>query len=153
MIRDSVAIHRGCFGGCAFCTIAAHQGKWISSRSEKSIMKEVSKISQSNAFKGHISDLGGPSANMYKMHGIDMSRCKKCSRPSCIYPAVCDNLNTDHTPLLELYRKARKTQSVKHVAIGSGIRYDLLFSGDKKYSAAAMTYLEELIVHHVFRAG
>jgi len=108
MIRDSVTVHRGCFGGCAFCTIAAHQGKWISSRSEKSILKEVAKISQSNDFKGHISDLGGPSANMYKMHGVDMSRCKKCSRPSCIYPAVCDNLNTDHTPLLELYRKARK---------------------------------------------
>lgn len=149
MIQTSVNIHRGCFGGCAFCTIAAHQGKWIASRSEKSIQKEVTKIAASDDFKGHISDLGGPSANMYKMHGIDMNRCKKCKRPSCIFPAVCDNLNTSHEPLTSLYSKVRKNHLVKRVTIGSGIRYDLILGGKQKYRKAADDYLEDLVTHHV----
>lgn len=149
MIQHSVNIHRGCFGGCAFCTIAAHQGKWISSRSEKSIQKEISKIAASDNFKGHLSDLGGPSANMYRMHGIDMNRCKKCKRPSCIFPAVCDNLNTSHEPLTNLYAKVRKNHQVKRVSIGSGIRYDLIFGGQKKYRETGEKYLEDLVTHHV----
>lgn len=149
MIQHSVNIHRGCFGGCAFCTIAAHQGKWISSRSEKSIQKEISKIAASDDFKGHISDLGGPSANMYRMHGIDMNRCKKCKRPSCIFPTVCDNLNTSHEPLTHLYAKVRKNHQVKRVSIGSGIRYDLIFGGQKKYRETGEKYLEDLVTHHV----
>ncbi len=149
MIRNSVNIHRGCFGGCAFCTIAAHQGRWISSRSEKSILKEVATITEDPDFKGHITDLGGPSANMYKMHGIDMNRCRRCKRHSCIFPSVCDNLNTSHEPLTQLYRKVRKNQKIKKVTIGSGIRYDLVLEGNDKYRQSGMTYLEELILHHV----
>ncbi len=149
MIRNSVNIHRGCFGGCAFCTIAAHQGRWISSRSEKSILKEVAAIAEEPDFKGHITDLGGPSANMYKMHGIDMNRCRRCKRPSCIFPSVCDNLNTNHQPLTQLYQKLRKNQQVKKVTIGSGIRYDLILAGPDKYRESGMSYLEELILHHV----
>ncbi len=151
MIRHSVNIHRGCFGGCTFCTISAHQGKFISSRSEKSILKEVEQLTSMPDFKGYISDLGGPSANMYKMKGIDEGICHKCKRPSCIYPEVCKNLNTDHYPMLNLYKKVRQNPKVKKAFIGSGIRYDMILreSGDKQVDASKREYLREIIKHHV----
>lgn len=139
MIRHSVNIHRGCFGGCSFCTISAHQGKFISSRSEESIMREVEKITQMDDFHGTISDIGGPSANMYRLGGKNTDICAKCRRPSCLHPKPCPNLNTDHRPLIELYRKVRKTKGVKHAYIGSGIRYDLFENND---------YLKEVVLHH-----
>ncbi|MDA3818966.1 MAG: YgiQ family radical SAM protein [Candidatus Delongbacteria bacterium] len=149
MIRHSVTIHRGCFGACAFCTIATHQGRFISSRSGKSIMKEVQHIKSMPDFKGHITDLGGPSANMYGMEPIDLVKCRQCKRPSCIYPSICDNLNTDHTNLVSLYEKVRQQPGVKKLSIGSGIRYDLIFKSRKKHMQTALTYLEQLIRHHV----
>ncbi|MEA1873300.1 MAG: YgiQ family radical SAM protein [Bacteroidota bacterium] len=149
MIRHSINIHRGCFGACAFCTIAAHQGRFISSRSEKSIMKEVEKLTKMEDFKGHISDLGGPSANMYAMQPINLNQCRICKRASCIYPGICDNLNTDHTPLTKLYERVRNHQAVKKVTIGSGIRYDLILKAGKNYRASAGNYLEQLIRFHV----
>ncbi len=126
MIKFSVNIHRGCFGGCSFCTISAHQGKFVSSRSEKSILNEVKKVTQLPGFKGYLTDLGGPSANMYKMKGVDLSICEKCKRSSCIFPAICKNLNTSHSPLLSLYEKVEAIDEIKKVTIGSGVRYDLL---------------------------
>ncbi len=149
MIRHSINIHRGCFGACAFCTIAAHQGRFLSSRSEKSIMKEVEKLTAMEDFKGHISDLGGPSANMYAMQPIYLNRCRACKRPSCIYPNLCENLNTDHNPLINLYERVRKHHAVKKVTVGSGIRYDLILKAGENYRAAAGTYLEQLIRYHV----
>ncbi|MDR1814342.1 MAG: YgiQ family radical SAM protein [Tannerella sp.] len=144
MIRHSVTIHRGCFGGCAFCTISAHQGKQISSRSKKSILREVEQITQTPDFKGYISDLGGPSANMYRMNGIQQEICRQCRKPSCIFPRICKNLNTDHSPLIELYREAAAVKGVKKIFIGSGIRYDLLLA-DKDQS----NYLETVMLNHV----
>jgi uncharacterized radical SAM protein YgiQ len=151
MIRHSVTIHRGCFGGCAFCTISAHQGKFVASRSAESILKEVSHITQMPDFKGYLSDLGGPSANMYGMTGKDPSLCGQCKKPSCIFPIVCKNLNADHRPLLELYRAVDKIAGVKKSFIGSGIRYDLLVYpyDDGNLSRSARDYLQELIVRHV----
>ncbi|WP_286845663.1 YgiQ family radical SAM protein [Proteiniphilum sp. UBA5310] len=151
MIKFSVNLHRGCFGGCAFCTISAHQGKFIASRSKKSILREVGKITEMPDFKGYISDLGGPSANMYGMHGKDMSICAKCKKPSCIHPKICFNLNTDHSSLLHIYRSVDNLPGVKKSFIGSGIRYDLLLhnSNDETSNAAARTYLEELFTRHV----
>jgi uncharacterized radical SAM protein YgiQ len=151
MIRHSVNIHRGCFGGCAFCTISAHQGKFISSRSEESILAEIKQVTQMSDFKGYISDVGGPSANMYRMAGKDLKICKLCRRPSCIFPAVCHNLNTDHRPMSELYRKVAAMPGVKKAFIGSGIRYDLIFhrTDDEKINIANQKYLEEVILNHV----
>lgn len=149
MICHSVNIHRGCFGGCAFCTIAAHQGKWIASRSEKSVLKELEKITQMDDFKGHITDIGGPSANMYKMSGKDLNICKRCKRPSCIFPNVCKNLNTDHTAMVNLYGKARNKYNIKRISIGSGVRYDLIQHAHPENRAAAETYLEDLVRYHV----
>ncbi len=149
MIRHSINIHRGCFGACSFCTIAAHQGRFVSSRSEKSIMKELEKLTQMEDFKGHISDLGGPSANMYSMQPINTKLCHVCKRASCIYPNVCKNLNTDHNPLLNLYKKARNHPSVKKVTIGSGVRYDMILKAAEKYKSSANTYLEQLMQYHV----
>lgn len=149
MIRNSVTAHRGCFGGCAFCTIAVHQGKQIQSRSPKSIAKEVEKVTNIPGYKGHITDVGGPSANMYKMHPINLNLCKSCHRPSCIYPSVCKNLNTDHRPLTDLYRQLARNSKVKKLTIGSGIRYDLIFAGGKKYEQSALEYFKELVVNHV----
>ena len=150
MIKFSVNIHRGCFGGCSFCAIAAHQGKQIVRRSEKSILKEVEKIVEHPEFKGYLSDLGGPSANMYSMKGIDMKQCKVCSRPSCIWPSVCKNLNTSHKQLTELYRKVDKIKGIKKSFIGSGVRYDLLFpEWNKNAGSAEGEYLQELVVNHV----
>ena len=125
MIKHSINIHRGCFGGCSFCTISAHQGKFINSRSERSILEEVKRVVAMPDFKGYISDVGAPSANMYGMRGRDESLCKRCKRPSCLHPKLCPNMNNDHTRLLELYRKIRETKGVKRAFIGSGIRYDL----------------------------
>lgn len=151
MIRHSVTLHRGCFGGCSFCTISAHQGKFISSRSETSVLKEIDQICEMPDFRGTISDLGGPSANMYAMGGKDTTLCQRCKRPTCLFPAVCKNLNTDHAPLLHLYEQVRKHPGVKHSFIGSGIRYDLSIhpTGDKITDSVNKKYLETVIRHHV----
>lgn len=150
MIKFSVNIHRGCFGGCSFCAIAAHQGKHIVRRSEKSIMKEIDKITALSSFRGYLSDLGGPSANMFGMKGKDMSVCNKCSRPSCIWPQVCNNLEADHRQLLDLYRKVNNRKDIKKAFIGSGVRYDLLFpEWNKNAGRTEKEYLEELITGHV----
>lgn len=151
MIRHSVNMHRGCFGGCAFCTISAHQGKFIASRSEQSILKEVKKVTAMHDFKGYISDLGGPSANMYGMKGKNIEICKKCARPSCLHPSVCKNLNTDHSQLLEIYRKVDEIPEVKKSFIGSGVRYDLAMAdtGDQAINKINSQYLKELITNHV----
>ena len=151
MIKHSVNIHRGCFGGCAFCTISAHQGKFIVSRSKGSILKEVKAIMELPDFKGYLSDLGGPSANMYRMQGIDLGLCRKCKRPSCIHPKVCPNLNTDHRPLLDIYRAVDALPGIKKSFIGSGVRYDLLLheSKDPMANRSAREYIRELIVRHV----
>ena len=150
MIRHSVNIHRGCFGGCAFCTISAHQGKFVASRSKESILREVEKVTQMPDFKGYISDLGGPSANMYKMRGKDESLCEKCVRPTCIQPNICKNLNTDHHPLIELYKEVDKNPNVKKVTIGSGIRYDLFLTNDDPDGKLGYDeYFEQLMRRHV----
>lgn len=151
MIKHSVNIHRGCFGGCAFCTISAHQGKFIVNRSQESILREVEAISKMDDFKGYLSDLGGPSANMYMMKGKNSELCAKCSRPSCIQPKICPNLDADHSPLLELYKRVDAMPGIKKSFIGSGVRYDMLLhkSGDAGRDAAAARYTEELIRYHV----
>ena len=149
MIKHSVNIHRGCFGGCAFCTISAHQGRSIISRSQKSILKEVKEITNMPDFKGYISDLGGPSANMYKLEPIDISICKKCKRPSCIFPSVCKNLNTNHKPLIELYKKVSSLPEIKKLFISSGVRYDILLDKNSKKSDYHKEYIKELILKHV----
>ena len=151
MIKHSVNIHRGCFGGCAFCTISAHQGKFIVNRSQESILREVEAILKMDDFKGYLSDLGGPSANMYMMKGKNSELCAKCSRPSCIQPKICPNLDADHSPLLELYKKVDAMPGIKKSFIGSGVRYDMLLhkSGDAGRDAAAARYTEELIRYHV----
>lgn len=139
MIKYSITLHRGCFGGCSFCTISAHQGKFIASRSEASILREVELISQDDQFKGYISDLGGPSANMYRLQGKDLTLCQICKKPACLHPGICKNLDTNHAPLIALYRKVRALPGIKKATIGSGIRYDL----------ATPEYLKEVIQHHV----
>ena len=151
MIRHSVTTHRGCLGGCAFCTISAHQGKFIASRSPESILREVESVCRMPDFRGTISDLGGPSANMYGMRGRDSALCERCKRPSCLHPAVCKNLDTDHSHLTALYERARHTPGVKHCFIGSGIRYDLAMhrTGDKQTDSANRAYLETVVRHHV----
>mgnify|MGYP001140282877 FL=1 len=151
MIKHSVNIHRGWFGGCAFCTISAHQGKFIVSRSKESILREVKAVMELPDFKGYLSDLGGPSANMYRMHGKDLELCKKCKRPSCIHPKVCPNLNTDHRPLLDIYHAVDALPGIKKSFIGSGVRYDLLLheSKDPKVNQSTREYTRELIAKHV----
>lgn len=151
MIRHSVNIHRGCFGGCSFCTISAHQGKFITCRSKESILKEVKQVTQMDDFKGYLSDLGGPSANMYGMHGRNLNACEKCKRPSCIQPQICPNLNTDHSKLLDIYHAVDALPEIKKSFIGSGVRYDLLLykSKDEKANRSAMEYTRELITRHV----
>ena len=151
MIKFSVNLHRGCFGGCAFCTISAHQGKFIVSRSKESILKEVKAITEMPDFKGYLSDLGGPSANMYAMHGLDLEKCRKCKRPSCIHPKVCPNLNTDHRPLLDIYHAVDALPGIKKSFIGSGVRYDLLLheSKDPAVNKSTKEYTRELIAKHV----
>jgi uncharacterized radical SAM protein YgiQ len=150
MIKFSINMHRGCFGGCSFCTISAHQGKFIASRSEESILKEVEKVTEMDDFKGYISDLGGPSANMYKMKGIDQAICDKCVSPSCIHPVICSNLDTSHTPMTELYKKVDAHPKVKKAFVGSGIRYDLLTESYNKHADASVdAYLEQVLTRHV----
>lgn len=151
MIRHSVNLHRGCFGGCAFCTISAHQGKFISSRSKESIMKEVRRVCGMQDFKGYISDLGGPSANMYGMGGHDKSICSKCVRPSCLHPKPCPNLDNDHSFLLDIYRSVDKIPGIKKSFIGSGVRYDLAMAANRneKVNDINGKYVSELIRNHV----
>lgn len=151
MIKHSVNLHRGCFGGCAFCTISAHQGKFITCRSKESIMREVKEVVKLPDFKGYLSDLGGPSANMYGMHGRNLKACEACKRPSCIHPQICPNLNTDHSALLDIYHAVDALPEVKKSFIGSGVRYDLLLyhSKDEKANEAARRYTRELICNHV----
>ncbi|MDT8888260.1 YgiQ family radical SAM protein [Aquirufa regiilacus] len=151
MIKFSVNMHRGCFGGCSFCTISAHQGKFIASRSETSIMKEVDQITKQPDFKGYISDLGGPSANMYRMKGKDESICAKCVSPSCIHPVICNNLDTNHKPLTDIYRKVDAHPGIKKAFVGSGVRYDLLVDDFNKNNQDGNhdEYMEQLITRHV----
>ncbi len=151
MIRHSVTLHRGCFGGCAFCTISAHQGKFVASRTKASILKEVEYVTKMPDFKGYISDLGGPSANMYSVGGRDTSICDKCLRPSCLFPMPCRNLNTDHSALLDIYHSVDSLPAVKKSFVGSGVRYDLSMhkTGDKNIDRVNRRYNEELIEHHV----
>jgi uncharacterized radical SAM protein YgiQ len=151
MIRHSINIHRGCFGGCSFCTISAHQGKFIASRSEESILKEVEKVTQMEDFKGYISDIGGPSANMYRMKGSKPEVCRSCKKPSCIFPSVCPVLNTDHRPLIDLYLKVRNHPKVKKAFVSSGLRYDLFLrkTGNPGEEQINRQYLKEVIRHHV----
>jgi uncharacterized radical SAM protein YgiQ len=151
MIKNSITIHRGCFGGCSFCAIAAHQGKFIASRSEKSILDEVNDLAHRDYFKGHISDLGGPSANMYQMGGDNLDLCNSCARPSCIFPNICKNLNYDHAALIQLYQKARNTKGIKQITIGSGIRYDMLVPKDKTLISKnhLNEYTEAVIKYHI----
>jgi uncharacterized radical SAM protein YgiQ len=151
MIKFSVNLHRGCFGGCSFCTISAHQGKHIVSRSKESILKEVKNITDMPDFKGYLSDLGGPSANMYGMKGKKMHICHQCRKPSCIFPKVCFNLDTDHNPLLDIYRSVDKVPGIKKSFIGSGVRYDMLLSDTKNFEAnkSHSEYIRELITNHV----
>lgn len=151
MIKFSVNIHRGCFGGCSFCTISAHQGKFIASRSKESILKEVKQVIQMPDFKGYLSDLGGPSANMYGMAGKNIKACEHCKRPSCIHPEICPNLNTDHSKLLDVYRTVDALPGIKKSFIGSGVRYDLLLHNakDEKTNHSTQEYTRELIKNHV----
>jgi uncharacterized radical SAM protein YgiQ len=150
MIRFSINMHRGCFGGCSFCTISAHQGKFIASRSEESIMKEVEQVVKMPDFKGYISDLGGPSANMYRMKGKVQEICDRCVAPSCIHPVICSNLDTSHKPLTEIYRKVDAHPEVKKAFVSSGIRYDLLADGYNKNNDGSLEeYMEQLVTRHV----
>jgi uncharacterized radical SAM protein YgiQ len=151
MIKFSVNLHRGCFGGCAFCTISAHQGKFIVSRSKQSILREVKAITALPDFKGYLSDLGGPSANMYRMGGKDTALCRRCKRPSCVHPKVCPNLNTDHRPLLDIYHAVDALPGIKKSFIGSGVRYDLLLhdAKDAAINRSTAEYTRELITRHV----
>ena len=139
MIRFSVCMHRGCFGGCSFCTISAHQSKQITSRSEQSILRQIDQLKDLPEWKGYLSDLGGPSANMYGMHGKDMSLCEKCARPSCLCPTICKNLNQDFAPLMRIYRHVDALPYIKKSFVGSGVRYDLM---NEEYG-------KELITKHV----
>ncbi len=151
MIKHSINMHRGCFGGCSFCTISAHQGKFVASRSKESILREVEAVKAMPDFKGTITDLGGPSANMYRMKGLKQEICDECIRPSCIWPHVCLNLDTDHTALLDIYKSVRETPGVKHAFVTSGLRYDL-FLHDRAEGAEKQSherYMEELLEHHV----
>lgn len=151
MIKFSINMHRGCFGGCSFCTISAHQGKFIASRSEKSILHEVEEVVNHPEFRGYISDLGGPSANMYKMKGKDEAICARCISPSCIHPVICSNLDTNHKPMTDLYRKVDANPKVKKAFVGSGIRYDLLVDDFNKNNSDGNhdEYIEQVITRHV----
>ena len=151
MIRWSVNTHRGCWGGCAFCTISMHQGKFVVSRSLESILKEVKALATDPDFKGYLSDLGGPSANMYMMRGKNQELCAKCKRPSCAYPSVCKNMNTDHAPLLEMYRAVDALPSIKKSFIGSGVRYDVVMhrTDSEEVNRTNTEYARELIKNHV----
>lgn len=155
MIKHSINLHRGCFGGCSFCTISAHQGKFIASRSKKSIMREVDALTRLENFQGTITDMGGPSANMYKMKGINQEMCDRCAAPSCVFPRVCKNLNTDHYPLIDIYKSIADHPEVKHAFVGSGIRYDLFLPFQRRDGSIGNQhkshdiYLDQLTAKHV----
>jgi uncharacterized radical SAM protein YgiQ len=151
MIKFSINMHRGCFGGCSFCTISAHQGKFIASRSEKSILGELEQLVNHPDFRGYISDIGGPSANMYKMKGKDEAICAKCVSPSCIHPVICNNLDTSHEQMTKLYQKIDNHPKVKKAFVGSGIRYDLLVDDFNKNNEDGNhdRYIEQVITRHV----
>lgn len=149
MIKFSINTHRGCFGGCSFCTISAHQGKMIASRSKSSVMKEVEAISKMQDFKGYLSDLGGPSANMYQMKGIDQSVCDKCAAPSCVFPLICKNLDTNPKKMTELYQEVSKHSGIKKAFVSSGLRYDLMFDERSSHKKEDQAYVEQLVTHHV----
>jgi uncharacterized radical SAM protein YgiQ len=150
MIRNSINIHRGCFGGCSFCTISAHQGKFIQSRSEESILNELHQVVSTPGFNGTITDLGGPSANMFRMQGKDLKICSTCKKPSCIFPKVCPNLNSDHSSLTAIYKNALTIKGINHIFIGSGVRYDLIYgSSEGKLKPSSVEYMRQLITHHV----
>lgn len=149
MIKNSVTIHRGCFGGCAFCSITQHQRKFIASRSGKSVVNELRTIAKDPSFKGHITDIGGPSANMYQMNGRRLELCAHCERPSCLFPRVCDNLNTSHKDLVQLYKEASKVKGIKKITIGSGIRYDLFLNKDSDKKNFYNAYIALLLKAHV----
>lgn len=148
MIKFSINTHRGCFGSCAFCTISAHQGKFVQSRSEKSILKEAEKITKMESFKGVISDMGGPSANMYKMSGRDLTKCHVCRRDSCIFPGICSNLNISHNSLIELYERVCEIKGIRRAFIGSGIRYDLFLNENGFIDDSGKDYFEKVIKNH-----
>ena len=148
MIKFSITTHRGCFGGCNFCAITAHQGRTIQSRSEASILREVEQLTRHPEFRGTITDLGAPTANMYRMGGLDRSLCAKCRRTSCLFPNLCRNLQHDHTALLRLYEKVLAVPGVKHVYIGSGIRYDLFLDENGFLSEDGRRYFEQLVTRH-----
>ena len=148
MIKDSIITHRGCFGGCNFCTIAAHQGKFIQSRSEASILKEVRELAAMPEFRGNISDLGAPTANMYGMHGKDPSRCAVCRRKSCLFPSPCSNMDRNHERVLALYRRVDAVKGIRHSYIGSGVRYDLFLDEKGFVDESGKKYLRELMLHH-----
>jgi uncharacterized radical SAM protein YgiQ len=149
MIKFSVNMHRGCFGGCSFCTISAHQGKLVASRSRQSIMKEVKEITKMPDFKGYLSDLGGPSANMYQMKGIDQKMCDNCSLPSCIFPTICSNLDTDPSKMLEIYREVASMKEIKKAHVSSGLRYDIMLNPNSTHPEKDAEYVEQLVTHHV----
>jgi uncharacterized radical SAM protein YgiQ len=151
MIRHSVNMHRGCFGGCSFCTISAHQGKMIASRSKESILKEVNEITRMPDFRGYISDLGGPSANMYKMKGKDQSICDRCVSPSCLHPTICYNLDTSHQAMIDIYKAVENHPKVKKAFVTSGLRYDLLVRrpNNQHEDPSHKAYLKQLITRHV----
>ena len=148
MIKDSIITHRGCFGGCNFCTIAAHQGKFIQSRSEESILKEVRELAAMPEFRGNISDLGAPTANMYGMHGKDPSRCAVCRRKSCLFPSACSNMDRNHERVLALYRRVDAVKGIRHSYIGSGVRYDLFLDEKGFVDGSGKKYLRELMLRH-----
>ncbi len=148
MIKYSVTTHRGCFGGCNFCTIAAHQGKFIQSRSEENILREVRALPSLPGFAGNISDLGAPTANMYGMHGRNPELCEKCRRKSCLFPLPCRNLDRSHARLLKLYEDVLKVKGIKHAYVGSGIRYDLFLTEDGFVDGTSCPYLKELVLRH-----
>jgi uncharacterized radical SAM protein YgiQ len=149
MIRHSITLHRGCFGGCSFCTISAHQGKFVASRSESSILKELEDVVNMPDFKGYISDIGGPSANMYRLKGKNEKVCSACKRPSCLHPKVCKNLSIDLSKLIELYKKVNANSKVKKAFIGSGVRYDIFLDEKGFISNSGQAYFNQLMRHHV----
>lgn len=149
MIKFSVNTHRGCFGGCSFCTISAHQGKLVASRSKQSVMKEVDEIAKMKDFKGYLSDIGGPSANMYQMKGIDQKICDRCAAPSCVFPKICSNLDTDPSKMIDLYQEINKHKDIKKAFVTSGLRYDLMFDENSNHKKKDEEYVEQLITHHV----
>ena len=148
MIKFSINTHRGCFGGCNFCTIAAHQGKFIQSRSEDSIIKEITALNELPGFAGNISDVGAPTANMYGMKGKNPELCAKCRRKSCLFPSPCKNMDRSHDRLLKLYARIAKIKGIRHAYIGSGIRYDLFLDEKGFVDETSYPYLKELILEH-----